>query len=507
MKKSVLSFCLLYVLSCSVTSIISFWVYQTVFKDELKKIKIYEKVLVQNQIDLIEKTFSEIQSDLMFLSNQYRLKLFLSTGDSKDKQNLLDDYCVYANSKKRYDQIRLLCIKGQELIRVNYINGYAVKVPDDHLQDKCNRYYFHEIVKSDEIYTSRMDLNVENNKIEKPFKPVMRFGITVNNLEGERKGIILLNFLGNSIFQIFKKDRNHANGHISILNTQGYWLDGPNKEALWGFMLKKRAHITFENKFPLLWTRIRDNSSGQIYHQGDIFTWETLKFGNQEEWFWKILSHVPKKDIKISNANFKEAIIFLNIVIMFFLVIPTALVVRLLHKRRQHLKDLFKSANYDKLTGLANRAMFYTRLEKIISYAERYNEQFAILFIDIDGFKIVNDTLGHDVGDKLLQQIASRLKEITRDSDLVSRLGGDEFILLIRNITTPTDATGIAKKVVKYISTEFEIPPHFVNVGASIGISVYPENGKTSDLLIQKADKAMYKCKKSGKNNFCLSDS
>ena len=418
MKKSVLSFCLLYVLSCSVTSIISFWVYQTAFKDELKKIEIYEKVLVQNQIDLIEKTFFEIQSDLMFLSNQYRLKLYLSTGDSKDKQNLLDDYCVYANFKKRYDQIRLLCTKGQELIRINYINGHAVKVPDDHLQDKSNRYYFKEIVKSNEIYTSRMDLNVENNKIEKPFKPVMRFGITANNLEGERKGLIVMNFLGNSLFQIFKKGRNHTNGHISILNTQGYWLDGPKKEALWGFMFKKRAHITFENKFPLLWTRIRDNSSGQIYHQGDIFTWETLEFGNRGG-FWKILSHVPEGNIRISNEDFKETIIILNIVIMFFLVIPIALVVRLIHKRRQHLRDLFKSANYDKLTGLANRAMFYNSLENTISYAERYNEQFAILFIDIDGFKIVNDTLGHDVGDKLLQQIASRLKEITRDSDLV----------------------------------------------------------------------------------------
>lgn len=151
------------------------------------------------------------------------------------------------------------------------------------------------------------------------------------------------------------------------------------------------------------------------------------------------------------------------------------------------------------MTGVGNRALFYTVIGHTIAYADRYGEKFALLFIDIDGFKIVNDTLGHDIGDKLLVAIAARIKDCIRESDFIARFGGDEFVVLIKKVTSPSDAENVAAKIILAISNEFDIPPHTAKVGSSIGVSIYPDSSKSPDGLIQKADSEMYNCKKKGK--------
>ncbi len=159
-------------------------------------------------------------------------------------------------------------------------------------------------------------------------------------------------------------------------------------------------------------------------------------------------------------------------------------------------------ALHDNLTGLPNRRLFRDRLNQGIAWARRNNKTFALLYIDLDGFKPVNDTLGHEAGDEVLKKVAERLRACMRESDTASRVGGDEFVVILQDIGEGRDAEMVAQKIITRFSEPFVVSDHKVVVGASIGISVYPADGAENDVLVKKADAAMYKAKKSGGNMF-----
>ncbi len=160
-------------------------------------------------------------------------------------------------------------------------------------------------------------------------------------------------------------------------------------------------------------------------------------------------------------------------------------------------------AYHDGLTGLPNRSLFSKLLDQGISQAHRHNRQLAVLFLDLDRFKHINDTLGHEAGDQLLQEVATRLKACLRESDTVARLGGDEFVVLLpelaRRSTTPA---AVAQKILSAVARPFVLLGQEFRVTASVGISVYPQDGLDEQTLTKNADIAMYKAKEGGKNNF-----
>ncbi len=160
-------------------------------------------------------------------------------------------------------------------------------------------------------------------------------------------------------------------------------------------------------------------------------------------------------------------------------------------------------AFHDALTGLPNRRLFENRLELALAQAERYGTIFATMFIDLDGFKHINDTLGHEVGDELLLAVTKRLKERTRDSDTLARMGGDEFALIITNLRYKDDAIRVGQSYLALFQDIFEVPSHSLSVGASIGISLYPSDGRDLSSLLRHADSAMYQAKNAGKNSVC----
>lgn len=161
-------------------------------------------------------------------------------------------------------------------------------------------------------------------------------------------------------------------------------------------------------------------------------------------------------------------------------------------------------ANHDNLTGLPNRALFKDRLQTAQHLAVRNQQKLAILFIDLDGFKAVNDNLGHKAGDLLLQEVAVRLQGRVRHSDTVARMGGDEFILLLNAINGEADAELVAKKVLEALQQPVLVVGQAARIGASIGISIFPDHGEDADKLISYADTAMYDIKKSGKNAYAF---
>jgi diguanylate cyclase (GGDEF)-like protein len=159
-------------------------------------------------------------------------------------------------------------------------------------------------------------------------------------------------------------------------------------------------------------------------------------------------------------------------------------------------------AYHDGLTGLPNRSMFSKLLAKSIGEASRYNRQLAVAFLDLDRFKQINDTLGHEAGDKLLQEVALRLRACVRDSDTVARLGGDEFVVLLPEVADGKYAALVAQKILVQIAREFMLLGQEFHVTASIGISIYPQDGLDEQTLTKNADIAMYQAKAEGKNNF-----
>ena len=159
-------------------------------------------------------------------------------------------------------------------------------------------------------------------------------------------------------------------------------------------------------------------------------------------------------------------------------------------------------AYYDALTGLPNRALLQDRLSKALASARRRKEKVAILFLDLDRFKDINDSLGHSLGDLLLQNVAERLKRCAREQDTVARLGGDEFLIVLTNVKEIADASVAAERFMHAMTAEFVVQGHSLSINCSVGISMFPEHGTDSEILIKNADAAMYRAKESGRNNF-----
>jgi diguanylate cyclase (GGDEF)-like protein len=172
----------------------------------------------------------------------------------------------------------------------------------------------------------------------------------------------------------------------------------------------------------------------------------------------------------------------------------------LLTRLKQTNEQVAHLAYHDALTGLPNRALFYDRLNQALSRAQREKESIAVLFLDLDGFKKVNDTLGHDTGDALLVQAAERIKSCVRKSDTVARMGGDEFTAILCNVGTGNGKEIVAQKILDAIRTAFTLGDQSCNIGVSIGIAVYPNNGENVEELVKIADTAMYLAKDAGKN-------
>lgn len=177
-------------------------------------------------------------------------------------------------------------------------------------------------------------------------------------------------------------------------------------------------------------------------------------------------------------------------------------IVRDITERKRAEEKIARLAHYDFLTDLPNRALFQENLEHSISLAKRSGHKLAILFLDLDGFKVANDTFGHNAGDMLLQEASKRLLSTLRASDTVARLGGDEFVFVLNEIGSDENAALAANKIIHALSAPFVLKDVSCHVGGSIGIAIYPDHSEESDMLIRQADDAMYQAKKQGGNTY-----
>ncbi|SFK70836.1 PAS domain S-box-containing protein/diguanylate cyclase (GGDEF) domain-containing protein [Paenibacillus sp. 1_12] len=167
-------------------------------------------------------------------------------------------------------------------------------------------------------------------------------------------------------------------------------------------------------------------------------------------------------------------------------------------------EQLIQLAYYDSLTALPNRRLFHDRCYQSLLAAKRYHRKMALLYLDLDDFKLINDNYGHAVGDDLLKMVAARLSHCVRDPDTVCRLGGDEFVILLQQFEQKEDIVKVSERVLDAISSRFVIQHHDIFITCSMGAAYYPQDGTDGNELLDMADAAMYQAKKSGKNDIAL---
>ncbi len=215
---------------------------------------------------------------------------------------------------------------------------------------------------------------------------------------------------------------------------------------------------------------------------------EPLKFGDQEEWYrWQV---TPWRDQASNRGGY----------ILSAEVITEQAQTK--NRLASQLQQEHKLAYHDVLTGLPNRQLFYDRLNLGLAQAYRQLSRVGLMFLDLDGFKSVNDTHGHDAGDILLKEVSERLKSCVRKTDTVARLGGDEFTIILSAVRSAEDVVMVANKVIERINLPYPIMDKELHVGTSIGIAMYPDDGASAGDLLTLADEAMYDAKHSGKNQY-----
>jgi diguanylate cyclase (GGDEF)-like protein/PAS domain S-box-containing protein len=171
-------------------------------------------------------------------------------------------------------------------------------------------------------------------------------------------------------------------------------------------------------------------------------------------------------------------------------------------ERKISESQLMQLAHYDQITSLPNRVLFLNKFHHVLKNADRYNQPVTLMYLDLDRFKEVNDTLGHDMGDVLLRDVAERLTKCVRSDDIVARMGGDEFTVILNNINNQINIGRITQSILDKLSEPFNLGGELVYISASIGISVYPVNGTEVDALLKNADQAMYFSKQNGRNRY-----
>lgn len=292
------------------------WFYgQAELERELTRLHSREKLNVGLGAGALSRNLESVTRDLRFLSSHSALRSAVNAPTPQNLTHLTEDFVNFSQSKGIYDQVRWLDEQGQEVARVDYRKGQALPVPAAKLQNKGKRYYFTDAFKLNpgEVFVSPLDLNIERGKVEVPFKPMIRVGGPILDDQGKQRGIVLLNFYGAAMLEVFEAASANIADHIAVVNNEGYWLNSPDPDREWGFMLN-RMDQTLATQSPGAWSNILAEKTGQAVTADGLWTWETVfpllvgqkssrgaaeaftpSRGDLENraYFWKVVAHLP----------------------------------------------------------------------------------------------------------------------------------------------------------------------------------------------------------------------
>lgn len=435
--------------------------YRFRFESNKNLIASRENYIIKLQSQVVNKEFINIINDLILMSEHTKLSNIFNSSFSENNnsyQNLALEFKAFSMGRGHsYDQIRYIGEKGDEIIRINLKTSHSVIVNKDSLQNKKNRYYFKDIKKlnSGDIYISPMDLNIEHGKIEQPIKPIVRIGTPVDDLNGNKKGIVIINYLAKTVLDAFDESAGLSFGQNFFLNKDGYWLRGNDFKKNWAFMYPDRIEQTFGNSFPEEWKKISANKSGQFNTKNGLFTYTTVyplptnfisSSGSHRplqkpilstQYYWKLISFVPKDKLKSLAIPIWNEFIIMAIIFNLLLAILSWVFVKSKTKRKIAEEALKKS--HDNLESIV-----FERTNELVNAKEQAEESerktLDILQTAMDGFWII------DLNGKLIDvnEVAHKMLGYTREEILK---------LNVTDIELKENAEQIQKHLQKIVET------------------------------------------------------
>ncbi len=621
------------------------------YRSEIEDLRVHGEVGVRSSGELIYSDFQDTTADLRVLAASTVLRKMLESGDHQAIKEVAGDFMTFAANKQKYDQIRYIDAQGMEVIRINYNGGQPSIVPAEQLQNKRGRYYFKDTMalSRDEVFVSPLDLNIENGQFEEPRKPMIRFGMPLYDSAGNKRGVLVINYLGEHFLSQLRNVPVSPGSETMLVNADGYWLLAADPKDEWGFMYNNERR--FQNKFPAAWRAFHQQKEGVYQDEMGIFAYAAIRpmlkgqisstgaaeayassngMRDAKEYVWTLVSYIPKQVLDAKLAHHWR-IGLLQYVLLLLVLIPLSLAFSWAHVRKraadsrvekleQRMRDITRSlatglfvldrdgrlsmmnpeaerllgwteaelcgeeindlilpevepdamsdesgtcgagfqlqehyrkddlfqckdgssfhaayvvspllvdnqsagtvisfqdiserkrleremermATQDALTGLYNRRELNKRMEEEIRRAERYDQYFSVWMLDIDHFKLINDTYGHQDGDTVLKVLARNLKQMLRDTDIVARFGGEEFTAILSH----TDLE-LAMQMAERVRTEMAEmvvgldSDNSYSVTVSIGVAAYPKHGTTVEDLIRAADQGLYAAKHEGRN-------
>jgi len=346
----------------------------------------------------------------------------------------------------------------------------------------------------------------------------VRVATPVFDSRGERRGLVIVNLLAGQVLQTVQETMMQARGEAMMLNAEGYWLLAPAPYQEWGHMVSGARDQRMGYVHPEVWATMRRGGAGRVSTEAGLFSFVSVDplaassgpsadplavpaQRNRHRWY--LASLVPAAQISAMGAKLLVQVVTAGAFVIMLMAAIYQEIIIAQQDRQQHRVRLERLARLDPLTGVENRAGFEERLTIEHERASRWggSERFALLYIDLDGFKAINDRFGHQVGDRVLKDIAQTLKARSRKDDVVGRYGGDEFVLILADLPTTETARAIAEDVREHIAALSWVGQ---TVGASIGVAVYPDHASQLQELLRLADQAMYAAKLQGRNCVCF---
>jgi diguanylate cyclase (GGDEF)-like protein len=459
-----------------------------------------------------------------------------------------------------YFQARFISAEhdGIELVRVDRDAGGIKVISGPDLQEKRHYPYVYETLKLAEgqVYLSKIFINHEEGAHAGQNQPTLQVATPVVGKDGQAQGVIVINVDLDQLFELLKADLG-SKFQLYLTNQAGDYLIHPDKSKTFGFDYGRRFLVqeTFSSVAAIVnqtadTAMIRTASDEQ--HDDVIGGFARIPFGETAEHRFVIIGLTVPLHTVLAGANtiarntiqvvigFSLAAIILSMLVAIIFVRPLRRLVAAVQKFSEtremapvtvhsrdelgtlahsidqmqahilaHLNELNQRneamehrARHDTLTGAPNREMFFDLLQFSIINARRSGMHLAVLFIDLDHFKRINDTFGHAAGDAVLIEVVQRLKATVRESDTVARLSGDEFVVMIQPEDNPQQLSVIAQKLIDALQKPIKFEGQLLQISASIGISIFPKDGASAEELLHNADAAMYRSKRDGRNIF-----
>ena len=449
---------------------------------KLENVRNAETLNISKQKDIIINNLTSIFSDLTFLANQQDLTRIKDSISMTGRRFLGIDFKVFLESKLIYDQIRYINPQGREVVRANFNKGEPFIVPPDQLQSKKHRYYFKEIVgwHKDEVFISPLDLNVEYGEIEIPRKPVIRFGTPVVNSAGQNRGVLILTFLGNTLIDDLTATSSKRLSQFMLLNSEGYWLIGPNPEDEWAFMYAYKTNHNFKNIHSQAWGEISKSKRGHIINEGGMYTYETfhpneildlsdkqsttwsssfLAHINSDDLAWKIVSHIsPTILTELSRKAFEQLQLF-YVLIFLFLVTGSWTLAYVLTTRKMSQEALVDSENnYRKIIDESISTIFTTNAVGQLTYvnpsAKGLTGFSAEELFDKTFTELIREDWQVKVQQFYFQQFKERKLETALEFPIITKSGEEKWVEQLASLLIDDEKRAIGFQSIVYDVSE-----------------------------------------------------